>query len=116
MAKIIETNEKQTEELLQTHYYKTSYEKLKECYLNFLDHSRISVISIDDNYLEIYAEKPHMSIQAKIIEQNPVETSIDFYIDAEFLFGNKKKIYIFLMAVYQELGKNFELKGLSLHK
>lgn len=116
MAKIIETNEKQVEELLQTHYYKTSYEKLKECYLDFLDQMKINVISIDDNYLEIYAEKPHLSIQAKIIEQTPVETSIDFYIDAEFLFGNKKKIYGFLTAVYQELGKHFELKGLGLHK
>ncbi|MDE6407698.1 MAG: hypothetical protein K2K50_03740, partial [Anaeroplasmataceae bacterium] len=73
-------------------------------------------ISIDDNYLEIYAEKPHMSIQAKIIEQTPVETSIDFYIDAEFLFGNKNKIYSLLTTIYQELGKSFEFKGLGLHK
>ena len=116
MAKIIETHEHAQEELLQTHYYKTSYEKLKECYLDFLDKAMINVISIDDNYLEIYAEKPHMSIQAKIIEQTPVETSIDFYIDSEFLFGNKNKIYSFLTAVYQELGKTFELKGLGLHK
>lgn len=116
MAKIVETHENAQEEILQTHYYKTSYEKLKDAYLDLLDKLHINVISIDDNYLEIYAEKPHMSIQAKIIEQTPVETSIDFYIDAEFLFGNKNKIYSFLTAVYQELGKTFELKGLGLHK
>ncbi|MDE5546153.1 MAG: hypothetical protein K2I88_01685 [Anaeroplasmataceae bacterium] len=116
MAKILETHENAQEELLQTHYYKTSYDKLKECYLDILEKLHIHVISIDDNYLEIYAEKPHMSIQAKIIEQTPVETSIDFYIDAEFLFGNKNKIYSFLLTMYQELGKSFELKGLGLHK
>lgn len=116
MAKIIETNERAAEELLQTHYYKTSYEKLKDFYLEFLDRMDINVVSIDDNYLEIYAEMPHMSIQAKIIEQTPVETSIDFYIDSEFLFGNKGRINKFLNTVYQELGKAFELKGLGLHK
>ncbi|MCM1557238.1 MAG: hypothetical protein NC087_06850 [Anaeroplasma bactoclasticum] len=116
MAKILETTENAKEEILQTHYYKTSYNKLKDAYLDILDMLHIQVVSIDDNYLEIYAEKPHMSIQAKIIEQTPVETSIDFYIDAEFLFGNKNKIYSFLTTVYQELGKSFELKGLGLHK
>lgn len=116
MAKIVETKENAQEEIYQTHYYKTSYEKLKDFYLDLLDRLHIQVISIDDNYLEIYAEKPHMSIQAKIIEQTPVETSIDFYIDAEYLFGNKNKINSFLTTVYHELEKAFELKGLGLHK
>lgn len=116
MAKIVETKENAQEEIYQTHYYKTSYEKLKDFYLDLLDRLHIQVISIDDNYLEIYAEKPHMSIQAKIIEQTPVETSIDFYIDAEYLFGNKNKINSFLATVYHELEKAFELKGLGLHK
>lgn len=116
MAKIVETKENAQEELFKTHYYKTSYEKLKNLYLDLLDKLQIQVISIDDNYFEIYAEKPHMSIQAKIIEQTPVETSIDFYIDAEYLFGNKGKINGFLTTIYTELEKTFELKGLGLHK
>lgn len=37
MAKIIETNEKENIDLYKTHYYKTSYEKLKESYINFLN-------------------------------------------------------------------------------
>ncbi|MDE6583962.1 MAG: hypothetical protein K2K15_01030 [Anaeroplasmataceae bacterium] len=116
MAKIIETSEKAVEEILQTHYYKTSYEKLKEYYLEILEKLGARIISIDDNYLEIFAERPHMSIQAKIIEQTPVETSIDFYILAEYLFGNKSKAYSFIQAVYNEIEKKYELKGLSLHK
>lgn len=112
----IETNEKQSQEALQTHYYKTSYEKLKDRYLEILRELQIRIISIDDNYLEIFAEKPHMTVMAKIIEQTPVETSIDFYISAEYLFGNKKKALEFLASVYQKLEKSFELKGLGLHK
>ncbi|MCI9181642.1 MAG: hypothetical protein HFG91_05155 [Acholeplasmatales bacterium] len=116
MAKIFETSEHATEVILQTHYYKTSYEKLKNCYLEALERLHIKVVSIDDNYLEIFAEQPHMAIQAKIIEQTPVETSIDFYINAEYIWGNKKKAYGFIQTMYEILEKNFELKGLSLHK
>ena len=116
MAKIIETNERATEDIYKTHYYKTSYEKMKDLYLETLDRLNFNVVSIDDSYAEIYAEIPHMSVQAKIIEQTPVETSIDFYIDAEFIFGSKGKILKFLNTIYQELGKAFELKGLCLHK
>lgn len=116
MAKIIETNERANEDIYKTHYYKTSYEKLKDLYLEILERLDFNVVSIDDAYAEIYAEIPHMSVQAKIIEQTPVETSIDFYIDSEFLFGNKGRITKFLNTVYQEIEKNFELKGFSLHK
>ncbi|MDE5566144.1 MAG: hypothetical protein K2I77_04060, partial [Anaeroplasmataceae bacterium] len=94
--------------------YKTSYERIKGCYLYYLERNHYHIVSIDDNFGEIYAEIGHMSIQAKIIEQTPLETSIDFYINAEFLFGNKKKTFRFLESVYEDLGKNFELKGLGL--
>lgn len=109
-----ETKETHSNELLKTHYYKTSYERMKGCYLKFLEEKHYHIVSIDDNYGEIYAEIGHFSIQAKIIEQTPVETSIDFYINAEFLFGNKKKTFRFLEEAYQVLDKNFELKGLGL--
>lgn len=115
MAAIVETSERATLELLQTHYYKTSYEKLKESYLDILRKLNARIISIDDTYLEIFAETPHMAIQAKIIEQTPVETSIDFYISSEFLFGSKKKAYQFIQTVYDALGMTYELKGLALH-
>lgn len=116
MAKIIETNEKENIDLYKTHYYKTSYEKLKESYINFLNNKNFEIVSIDDNYFEIYAEIPHFSVQAKIIEQSPVETSIDFYISSEYLFGNNNKINKFLNEIYSFLEKQYQLKGLSLHK
>lgn len=112
----VETNEIAREEVFKTHYYKTSYEKLKTAFLAYAEKKQMSIVSIDDNYCELFVENgPRMSIQVKIIEQTPVETSIDFYISSEFLFGNKKKVALFLTEVYQELVKQFELKGLGLH-
>lgn len=116
MAKVIETRENQAIDLYKSHYYKTSYEKLKEAYIEFLNNEGIDIVSIDDNYFEIYAERPHFTVQAKIIEQTPIETSIDFYLSSEYLIGNTGKINKFLNDIYNHLGKKFELKGLSLHK
>lgn len=116
MAAILETKENLTDELLQTHYYKASYEDIKNAYLNICKKLGLRLVSIDDSYSEIFAEKPHMTVLAKIIEQNPKESSIDFYISAEYLFGNKKKARALLEDVYKELAKSFEIKGLGLHK
>lgn len=112
---IFETKENCVEPFMQTHYYKTSYEKMKEVYLKFLNDKQFHIVSIDDHYGEIYAEYGRMSVQAKIIEQTPRETSIDFYINSEYLFGNKKKSYQFIGDFYKELDKNVEFKGLGLH-
>ncbi len=112
---VIETKEVCSEEALKTHYYKTSYLKLKETVINYFQRKNFHILSIDDNYSEISAEKPHFMVQVKIIEQNPKETSIDFYINSEFLFGNKKKVYAFLEEINQVLSKEHELKGLGLH-
>lgn len=112
---IVETSEKETG-LLQTHYFKASYDQLKAYYLELLKTSGLRVISIDDNYHEIFAEAPHITVTAKIIEQTPKETSIDFYISAEYLLGSRKKAYAFIGSVYKEMEKKFELKGLGLHQ
>ena len=116
MAAVVETNERGFTELLTTHYYKTSYDKLKEAYLRILDQLRYRVISIDDNYYEIFAEIPHMTVLAKFTEQNPRETAIDFYVNAEFILFSNKRALTFIGTVYNELEKEFELKGTGLHK
>lgn len=112
---IFETKEVCAEDIMKTHYYKTSYEKMKEVYLKYLKDRQFHIVSIDDHYGEIYAEFGRLSVQAKIIEQTPRETSIDFYINSEYLFGNKKKMVQFICECYQLLEKNVEFKGLGLH-
>ena len=81
MAAVVETCERGASELVTTHYFKTSYEKSKEAYLEILNELGYDVISIDDNYCEVFAEVPHMTVLAKFTEQNPRETAVDFYIN-----------------------------------
>ena len=95
MEAVIQTSENATKEIFQTHYYKTSYNQLKDAYLTLLEQLNYQVVSIDDNYSEIFAEIPSMTVTATIIEQKPTETSIDFAISAEFFLGSKKKPKIF---------------------
>lgn len=116
MAAVVETCERGATELVTTHYFKTSYEKLKEVYLKILEDLRYDVISIDDNYCEIFAEVPHMTVLAKFTEQNPRETAVDFYINAEYLLFSNKKALTFIGTAYDALEKAFELKGTGLHK
>lgn len=112
---VIETKENETIDLLKTHYYKASYDQIKEAYLEIIKSLKHRVLSINDDYSEIFSETAHMAVTTKIIMQTPKETSIDFYIDAEFLFGSSKKSLSFIQKVYTELEKKYELKGLSLH-
>lgn len=101
---------------LQTHYYKASYDQIKEVYLETLKRLGHDVVSVNDDFCEIFSEIPHFSVNAKIIMQTPKETSIDFYIDSEFLMGNTKKAFNFINEVYKDIEKKYELKGLSLHR
>lgn len=112
---IIETKENETNELLKTHYFKTSYEKMKFSYIEIVKKLNYHVVSIDDDFHEIFIERPHVTISAKIIEINPRETSIDFYINSEYMLFNRKKSLDFIHMVLTELGKSYELKGVALN-
>ena len=112
----IETLENAKNPDLQTHYFKASYDQIKKVYLDTLKRLNHEIISVNDDFGEIFSEIPHFSVNAKIIMQNPKETSIDFYIDSEFLVGNGKKAQKFLNEVYKDIEKLYELKGLSLHR
>ena len=116
MAVVLETSERAVNDLLTTHYYKTSYEKLKDGILEILKGLKFRIVSIDDNYNELFAEIPHMTVLVKISEQNPRESAIDFYINSEFLLFSGKKAANYLNTFYVELAKKFELKGTGLHK
>lgn len=112
---IIETNETESIELLKTHYFKASYEQIKAKYIEIIKSLHHTIVSENDDYGEIFSEVPHMTCTAKIIMQNPKETSIDFYISAEYLMGSSKKAYKFINEVLSRIQKDYELKGLGLH-
>ena len=73
----VETQEIAFKECLTTHYYKASYDQIKKVYLEILSDMKQHVISINDEYCEIFSENFAMSVTAKIIMQTPIETSID---------------------------------------
>ena len=113
---VVETSENAKKLILQTHYYKASYDEVKEFYLSILEEEKHTVVSVNDDYTEVYSEIPHMEVIAKIIMQDPEETSIDFEIHADFLAGNKGKAEKFITNVYKKIEAQYEFKGSALHK
>ncbi len=113
---VIETSENSSNLVLQTHYYKASYEQIKNAYLEIIEGLNHNIVSINDDYTEIYSEVPHMTVIAKIIMQDPLETSIDFEIHAEYLVGNNRKAYKFIDTVLKKIEEKYPFKGVSLHK
>jgi CRISPR/Cas system-associated endonuclease Cas1 len=111
----IETQEIGLKEVLTTHYYKASYDQIKDLYLEILEDMKQNVVSINDDYCEIFSENFTMSVTAKIIMQTPLETSIDFFISCESLFG-KSKATKFIAEVYRRIEMKYQLKGLGLHR
>ncbi|MBQ9448507.1 MAG: hypothetical protein IJU60_01365 [Acholeplasmatales bacterium] len=115
MSKIYQTSERETLDLLKSHYYKASYDQIKAVYLEYLEQNGFNIVNIDDNYLEIYAELGTMTVISKIIMQNPKETSIDCEIISEAFLGGKRQAYGFLQGLYKKIEERYELKGLALH-
>ncbi len=111
-----ETLENAKDEALQTHYFKASYDQIKEVYVEEIKKLGHNILSINDDYSEIFSEVPHFTVTAKIIMQTPKETSIDFYISSEYLLANGSKVKKFLNHIYQTIAKTYELKGIGLHK
>ena len=117
MADIITSeNAKQLE--LQTHYYKATYEEIKEEYMHIVKKMQYKIVSDNDEYCEIYAEAPHMEVIAKItqLEATIKETAIDFEIHADYVVGATKKATSFIKEVLEKLEEKFEFKGVALHK
>ena len=111
----IETQEMGLKQELTTHYYKASYDQIKALYLEILEDMKQKVVYINDEYCEIFSENFTMSVTAKIIMQTPIETSIDFFVNCESLFG-KTKSTKFFSEVYRRIERKYPLKGLGLHK
>ena len=57
-----------------------------------------------------------MTVIAKIIMQDPLETSIDFEIHSEYLVGSTRKAMKFIDTVLKKIEEKYPFKGVSLHK
>lgn len=115
MAYTCETKEDEGYELLQTHYYKTSYELMKQAVIEYFKNLGYQVTDFNDDYGEGMVISSKLRATIKIIMQNPRETSIDFFVEYNGLFG-KKQVGIFLANFYDYCSRKFEFKGLGLHQ
>ena len=113
---IIETNENQSLDLLKTHYFNCSYNSLKNAYLDILEKMGHHIISVNDDYCEIFSEIGKMEITAKLIMQNPLSTSIDFTISSFYILSSVSKAHKFIQRTLDELEAKIQLKGISLYK
>ena len=111
-----DTSENAKELIFQSHYYKASYEQIKKVYLEYLDKLGHTIVSINDDYSEIYSEVPRFTVVAKIIEQDPLETSIDFSIIIDSMLGARKKAEKFIDNALKAIEGIYEFKGVALHK
>lgn len=115
MPYTFETAERASKELLKTHYYKTSYEKLKAAFLDYCKKQNWTVSDINDTYGEILVEEVYFSLTVRIEMQTPLETSIDFFVESNYFFA-KRRGYKLVNEIYSYLNKVLIFKGLSLHK
>ena len=115
MAAVIETSENNSVELLQTHYYRANYNQLKKAYLEALEKMGHNIISVNDDFNEIFSECGKLEVSAKLIMQTPLETSIDFTINSEYLFG-VGKAEKFIQEALSIIEKSVQINGLGLHK
>ncbi|RSK28118.1 cytosolic protein [Bacillus sp. HMF5848] len=116
-----ETKENHSNELLQTHYYKSSQDKTFTAVQELLNNmDGIEVTSVSKERGEISAnviKGKKAFIVATVISVRPFETAVDFSIATEtalpFDFGYSQK---WILKIYDAIGKQLNFIGVGLNK
>ncbi|THE14723.1 cytosolic protein [Bacillus timonensis] len=112
-----ETRDKHSDELLRSHYYKTSNKKAIEAVkkvIQNLDGYHLNSVSEERGEMSISIKKGRKAfVVATIVSVRPFETAIDFAVTTETLllpidFGYSRKV---IMNLYQHLDKELPLIG-----
>ena len=112
-----ETKDKHSDELLKSHYYKTTNKKAIEAVkkvINNLDGYHINSVSEERGEMSISIKKGRKAfVVATIISVRPFETAIDFAVTTETVllpidFGYSRKV---IMNLYRNLDKELPLIG-----
>lgn len=112
-----ETKDKHSDELLKSHYYKTTNKKAIEAVkkvINNLDGYHINSVSEERGEMSISIKKGRKAfVVATIISVRPFETAIDFAVTTETMlvpidFGYSRKV---IMNLYRHLDKELPLIG-----
>lgn len=115
MGKIYQTSENAKYDFLKTRWFKTNYNKAKEVVLKVIESYGLKPSDVNDDYGEILVECQEFNLVVTVFEYKVNEVSIDTYIESHFTFdfGKTKKI---LLGFYNDVAKNIEFLGYSLHK
>ncbi|MEH7223001.1 cytosolic protein [Bacillus sp. JJ1566] len=112
-----ETRDKHPDELLRSHYYKTTNKKAIEAVkkiINNIDGYHINSVSEERGEMSISIKKGRKAfVVATIVSVRPFETAIDFAVTTETLlvpidFGYSRKV---ITNLYQHLDKELPLIG-----
>ncbi|MEH7385396.1 cytosolic protein [Bacillus sp. JJ1521] len=112
-----ETRDKHSDELLKSHYYKTTNKKAIEAVkkiINNLDGYHINSVSEERGEMSISIKKGRKAfVVATIVSVRPFETAIDFAVTTETIllpidFGYSRKV---ITNLYQHLDKELPLIG-----
>ncbi|MCC3356468.1 cytosolic protein [Bacillus sp. REN16] len=112
-----ETRDKHSDELLKSHYYKTTNKKAIEAVkkvINNIDGYQINSVSEDRGEISISIKKGRKAfVVATVVSVRPFETAIDFAVTTETLlvpidFGYSRKV---ITNLYQHLDKELPLIG-----
>ncbi|MEH7379700.1 cytosolic protein [Bacillus sp. JJ1533] len=112
-----ETRDKHSDELLRSHYYKTTNKKAIEAVkkvINNLDGYHLNSVSEERGEMSISVKKGRKAfVVATIVSVRPFETAIDFAVTTETLllpidFGYSRKV---ITNLYKHLDKELPLIG-----
>lgn len=114
MARVFQTSEKASKNILKTRWYKANYKVTKNAVLKVLENCGFEPLVTDDNYGEIFIENNNFTMTITIFEFSMTETSVDVSYESKrfFEFGQWKKDIIMF---YSKISDIIEFKGLSLH-
>ncbi|MDR4889197.1 cytosolic protein [Bacillus sp. HNG] len=112
-----ETRDKHSDELLKSHYYKTTNKKAIEAVkkvIHNLDGYHLNSVSEERGEISISIKKGRKAfVVATVVSVRPFETAIDFAVTTETLllpidFGYSRKV---ILNLYQHLDKELPLIG-----
>jgi hypothetical protein len=100
---------------LQTHYYRNDYNRVKAEILQYANHNRFEVISVNDEVKEIFLQKDKQDVMMTLVAVTPYEIAIDIRVATYYLIGMRRGLNI-IKDIYQSLNKALTLKGVSLYR
>ena len=109
-----ETSEKHFNKSLQTHYYRTSYTKVKNKIIDYANEFDFIVNSIDDKHGEIFIQTTKFHLIMTLFQVNALETSVDVKVQTYKIFGMNKPQRV-ITNLFTYLDRNLEFKGIGLH-